>query len=269
MGTLRTDGLITLTNLPIIGWNNVVTAINVDAESHPDFPASNVANPSTALKWRHDATDSPESAIEYFRVDTSQHDVINYVAIAGHNFSSQNVAVGLELASFGSPIGDAGSVIAPLVPADDGAIMFLFQTQEIEEVRIILVTGNAPAEIAVLYVGRYLVMPEGIQGSHVPLPLGNVAEITTGKSESGAFLGRIVKNSSLVSTATISNMSKAFVRSDLSPFLDFADEFPFFWAWSPLSYPNETAFAWLENDAQPSFDIDGYASVDLAMRGLA
>jgi hypothetical protein len=147
-------------------------------------------------------------------------------------------------------------------------LIFLFTTQEIEEVRIILVTGNAPAEMSVVYCGEYLVMPEGIQGDHTPLPLAYETDTATGKSESGAFLGRIMKNSGFVSPATISNMSKDFVRSDLMPFIVFAQENPFFWAWSPNTYPNETAYAWLENDARPVFDIDGYASVDLQMRGV-
>jgi hypothetical protein len=269
MGTLRTDGLITLTDSPILFWDNVITATIVDAESDADFPASNVANPSTALKWKHDATDSPESAVEYFRVDVSQTDVINYIAIAGHNFASQNIAVGLELASWSSPVGGASSVIAPAVPADDGPILFLFTTQEIEEIRIILVTGNAPAEIAVLYAGEYTVLPEGVQEDHTPLPLAQVSDVTSGKAESGSFLGRIVTGGSLVSAAVISNLDWDWIYSDLMPFLEQADEFPFFWAWAPSTYPDDTAFAWLENDAQPSFDIDGFASVTLAMRGLA
>ena len=72
MGTTRTESTLIVGSLPIIFWRNIVTATNVDAESDADFPASNVANPSTALKWKHDITDSPASAIEYFRVDISQ-----------------------------------------------------------------------------------------------------------------------------------------------------------------------------------------------------
>ena len=266
-----TDGIIDaeLTDLPIICWHNLVTVDSVDAEFDPDFPATNVANPSTALKWKHDATESPESAIEYFRIDISQANPVNYVAIAGHNFASKNIAVGLEIASWSSPVGGAGSVIAPQIPDTDDAIIFLFELQEAEELRIILVTGTAPAEMAVVYAGQYTVLEEGIQADHVPLPLANVSDVLTGRSENGTFLGRIKVGAQLVSAATIANMSKAWVRDELMPFLEFADEYPFFWAWAPVSYPDETAFAWLDNDAQPAFDIDGYGSVELAMKGLA
>lgn len=268
MGKLRTTG-VTLSDLPIIFWDNVVTSANVDAESDPDFPATNAANPSTALKWKHDATDSPESAIEYFRADISQTTPINYVALAGHNFATARVAVGLELASWSSPVGGADSVFDPQIPDDDGPIIFVFPTTEVEEIRVILVTGTSPAEIAVMYAGQYTQLAQGIDETHVPLPLANVSDVATGRSENGEFLGRIVLGAQLSSTATISNLTRQYVIDELNPFFAFADEFPFFWSWAPSSYPDQTAFAWLDNDVQPSFDFDGYVSIQLSMKGLA
>jgi hypothetical protein len=262
---LRQTGITS--DLPILFWDNIVTATLVEAESETDFPASNVANPATALKWKHESSDSPESAVEYFRVDISQANPINYVAIAGHNFSTAGIAVGLELAEFGSPLGGAESVFEPQIPDDDGPIIFAFPLQEIEEIRIILVTGTSPAEIAVLYAGQYTQLSEGIQASHTPLPLANVSDVLTGRSENGEYLGRIITGGQLISTATIANMETDFVRDTLMPFLLAADEFPFFWAWQPVSYPEDVAFAWLDNDAQPVLDIDGYWAVDLAMKG--
>lgn len=262
---LRQTGITS--DLPILFWDNIVTAAIVEAESNADFPASNVANPATALKWKHDTTDSPESAVEYFRVDISQADPINYVAIAGHNFASAGIAVGLELASFGSPLGGAESTFEPQIPDDDSPVIFAFPRGEYEEIRVILVTGTSPAEIAVLYAGIRTQFEEGIQAGHTPLPLATVSDVLTGRSENGEYLGRIVTGGQLISTASIANMSKTFTRNTLMPFLESADEFPFFWAWSPVSNPDEVAFAWLDNDAQPSFDIDGYVAVDLAMKG--
>jgi hypothetical protein len=267
--TTRIESTLTVTDVPIIGWNNVVTSSNVFAESEADYPASNVANPSTALKWVHETSGSPVSATEYFTIDTAQSDSINYVAIAGHNFSSGGIAVGLEFASFNSPLGGAESIFEPQIPADDSPLIFLFSQREIEGVRIILTTTSTAAEMAVIYVGEYMEMEEGIQADHSPLPLANAYEIMSGRSENGQFLGRLVLSHQYQSSATFSNMSKAWIRSDLMPFLNFAAENPFFYLWSPLTYPDETAFAWLDNDPQPIFDIDGYGSVDLSMRGQA
>jgi hypothetical protein len=264
---LRTDGIVEISDLPIICWRNLVTATNVQAESDPDFPVSNVANPLTSSKWKADASGSPLSSIEYLTIDIS--DNANYVAIAGHNLGSAGIAVGLEISTYNSPAGSAERVIDLAVPTDDSPLIFAFETELIEAIHLVFqYTGTTPAEIAVVYAGLFTELPEGIQGDHVPLPLAFVREVVNGRSENGAFLGRKIVAEGLQSTATIANLETDYVRDELMPFLEFAAEDPFFWIWSPETYPDETAFAWLENDAQPSFDIDGYASVDLQMRGL-
>lgn len=262
-------------DLPIICWHNLVTSTNVQAESDPDFPVSNVANPSTSLLWRHDSlTGSPASAIEYLTIDISGD--CNYVAIAGHNFGTAGVAVGLEVfRGEGSPLGGGESLFEPQVPDDDSPLVFLFDhnenspTTSLEGLAIVFIpSATIAAEAAVIMAGQYTQLTEGIQASHTPLPLASVSEVVSGKSENGAFLGRVVLSQGLVSQATIANMSQDFVRDELIPFLAAAAEYPFFWLWSPTDHTDEVAFAWLENDPQPSFDIDGYVSVDLQMRGL-
>lgn len=267
---IRQETGLTLTDLPIIFWQNVVSETNVQAESDPDFPASNVANPSTFIKWKHDIVGSPASALEYFLIDVEQDTPVNYVAIAGHNFASAGIAVGLEIASFNSPLGDAESIFEPQVPTNDEPLIFVFSAREAEGLRIIFQpTGSTAAEMAVVYAGEYTVMEEGIQADHAPLPLAHVSNFVNGMSESGQFLGRITLSSQLESSASFANMSKAWVRSDLIPFLEFANDNPFFYAWSPLTYPDETAFAWLSSDPVPTFDIDGYGAITLDMQGFS
>jgi hypothetical protein len=265
--TIRLETGVTLTDLPILFWDNVVTETNVAAESDPDFPASNVANPSTFLKWKQDITESPISATEYFTIDTSQAHPISYVAIQGHNCASAGIAVGLELQSYGSPIGSAESVFAPTIPANDGPLIFMFSEREVEGVVITFTTTATPAEMAVVYVGAYTVTEEGIQESYAPLPLARISDFVTGMSESGQFLGRITLSSQLESSATIANFSREWARDELVPFLENAELYPFFFVWSPLTYPNETAFAWLSSDPVPSFDVDGFGTITLDMQG--
>jgi hypothetical protein len=264
---IRTDGLVEISDLPIICWRNHVTATNVSAESDPDYPVTNVANSITSIKWKHDATESPVSSIEYLTVDLDA-DIVNYVAIAGHNFATAGVAVGLEISTYNSPAGGSEGIFEPVIPDDDGPLIFLFEAEEVQAVRLVFLTTATPVEIAVLYVGQYTELPEGIQPDHTPLPLAKVRDVVNGRSENGAFLGRIITGQQLGSVATIANLSKDYVRDELMPFLDFASEEPFFWIWSPETYPDETAFAWLDTDAQPVFDVDGYASVDLSMKGI-
>jgi hypothetical protein len=285
--TLYTDDTIPytlpITDLPIICWRNVVTVANVSTDTEdPDFPVTNVANSSLGLKWKQDLTGSPAAIPDYITVNASGAGPINYVGIAGHNFGTIGASVAVEGSSgagAGSPVHEdspaESEYVTGIVPEDDGPIIFMFAEVEGATIRLRIENsvGTTAAELAVLYVGKCTVMPEGIQADHTPLPLAKRNDTVIGQSENGSFLGRIVLGSWVESSATFSHMTKADIRGDadhegLLDFLDFASEFPFFYAWSPDTYPEETAFSFLSNDPVPVFDIDGYASIDLDMKGI-
>ena len=266
-----------LSDLPIIYWRNVVTAGIVSSDTQdPSFPISNVANSSLALLWKQDITDSPLALPDFITIDTTGLGPINYIAIAGHNFSVADVTVALmgsSGAGLGSPLHQdsppEGEFVTGFRPTDNGPIIFMFWEVENAVFRIMINNiGTTPAEVAVIYAGQYTVLEEGIQADHTPLPLGKVNDFVLGQSENGSFLGRIEIGSWAESPATISNLSKDWIRNELLDFLDFAAEEPFFWAWSPFTYPDEVAFAFLDNDPRPVFDIDGYGSITLGMKGV-
>lgn len=283
---LVTDGFITedlpITDLPIVFWRNVVTTTNVSTDSQdPDFPVTNVANPSLALKWKQDFTDSPLAMPDTIVINAAGLGPINYVAIAGHNLGTAGATIAIE--GDGNPSGiSPASTASPLEqewvtgfqPVDDSPLIIMFGEVEAQagdrgNVRIRLQSpGTVALEIAVIYVGYATVLAEGIQADHTPLPLAHMRETLTGQSENATFLGRIVVGQWVESVATISNLEATWVRDELMPFLEFAAENPFFWAWQPLTYPDEVAFAWLSENPKPVLDIDGFLTVDLPMRGL-
>jgi hypothetical protein len=279
---LVTDGFIDdslpITDLPILFWNNLVTTSNVttpQGTDDPDFPITNVANASLGSKWKQDFTDSPVTMPDTISIRTEDLGPINYIAIAGHNFGSAGATVALEGTS--EPSGSSPDVSSPeegewitgFQPTDDSPLIMMFGEVETDFIRLRLQTnGVTPLEAAVIYVGRATVMDEGIQADHTPLPLAKSRKSVIGQSENGSFLGRIILGEGVQSTATFSNLESPWVRDELIPFLEHAAEFPFFYAWSPLTYPDEVAFAWMDGDPVPSFDIDGYASISFDMKGI-
>ena len=113
-------------------------------------------------------------------------------------------------------------------------------------------------QIAVIYCGQLLVLERGIKVdvTHIPIPFGRKTSIVNGMSESGNFLGRIVLGESRQSRAEFFGFTPEFYRASIDPFLDAAQENPFFWAWAPVDYPLDTGFAWLTSDVQPEVSPD-------------
>lgn len=249
-------------NNPLIGYHNLVTLDTVSADNEQaGYPVTNVANPATFLEWRGaDYTD------QHITVDTSGYlGTIDYLAVAKHNFGSGNIAVSVDINS------GAGfsQVTTPVVPDDDSPIIFRFAPASLSAVRLLMNPGDLEPRVSVMYVGKMLTLQRRIYRDHTPLPLGRTAAIVTGRSESGNFLGRIMLGESNASSVALQNITPAWYRTYLDPFIVNAKTLPFFFAWRPDTYPLEVGYAWLSNEPKPSNQrSNGMMQVSLDMTGI-
>lgn len=232
---------------PVIGWHTVVTSTTIAADTEDaNYPASNMANPATHLEWR--AGDTTE---QYITVTTNYVDDIDYVAIAKHNLSSGEIPVSVGYFDTSSPPVWV-ELVDEVMLSDDGPAIFRFTAQSQATVKIKLGAGTDPARIAVVYVGKLLVLERKIYVGHTPLPHARKFSIANGRSESGNYLGRIVLGEWRESSIPLSLISPAWYRSNMDPFLAVADETPFFFGWRPETYPRECGYGWLIEDPMPT-----------------
>lgn len=234
-------------NHPVIGWHNVVTAAAITADQEEaNFPASNLANPATHLEWRSDVDTE-----QYITITTNYVDPIDYVGIAGHNFSSGEIPVSVGYFDTSSPPVWVELVEEVMLP-DDGPLILRFTSQSLATVKIKLGAGSDNPRAAVVYVGKLLVVERKIYVGHTPLPDGIKSSVANGRSESGKFLGRIELGEWRESTIPLSLVTPAWFRTYMRPFLREGKNLPFFFAWRPEDYPFESGFAVLMEDPVPS-----------------
>jgi hypothetical protein len=259
---------------PLIGYQTLVAAGNVTATTQdPDWPASNLANPSTFLKWKAD----PGSPVvdEYLIVTPDSAEDIDYVGIAGHNFGSGQMPVSVEyLDEDASPPEWVELITETLLP-DDGPVLFRFTPQPFTQIRVRIQPSLATVPVeqafaAVLYVGKLLVVQRRIFVGHTPIPYGRRLNVANHRSISGAFLGRIVLSETTETSVALEALTPAWYREYFEPFLVAAKEIPFFFAWRPGAYPREVGFAWLTGDPQPANQLpNGLMQVSFDMAGIA
>lgn len=230
---------------PVIGWHNVVTSSTIVADTaEANYPASNLANPATHLEWR--AEDDSE---QYLTITTNEVDPIDYVAVARHNFGSEQIPVSIE----GFISGVWTEIVEEVLLSDDSPVLFRFEAQSLSTVRIRMQAGDNAARAAVVYCGTLLVLERKIYVGHTPLPHGRKSNIANGRSETGNFLGRIIMGSWRESTVPLSLISPDWYRANMDPFLeDPARDLPFFFAWRPQTYPREIGYAFLTDDPVPA-----------------
>lgn len=254
-------------NTPIFGWSSLVTVGNVTASTEAaGFPATNVANPSTNLRW--EAEPGSPADDEYLTVTISQVDPVDYLAVAVHNFGSENIPVSVEGSVGGSP--EWFELTAPRMLANDDPVIFRFEPQSLTGIRLRMQAGDAAPYVAVLYAGKLLVIPRGTHQDYVPINLARQTTAPIGVSESGHFLGRVIISESRASTFALRMLDPTWYRTYMDPMVKVLRSRPIFFAWKPTEFPNDVGFVYVTNDPQPSRHFDtATMAIDFQMTGVA
>lgn len=250
---------------PLILWDNIVTSSNIAADSEAaGYPPSNLANPATHQEWRAAAAEDVEITITVGVVDDQ-----SAVGIARHNFGSAGIAV-----EVGYYDGGWVSLAGPQIPADDEPMLFQWTEQSLSEIVIKLATGSEAARAAVVYAGKMLIMPRGVDvdADFLVPRFARKTEYSSPLSERGNYLGRIVLSQWIDGVShTYSHLVADFFRDEIDPFIAAAqDDVPFFYAMRAddgVSY--DVAFAWITDDPMPQKSpVTGRYKLNLKMAGI-
>ncbi|NTW98522.1 MAG: hypothetical protein HGB35_01015 [Geobacteraceae bacterium] len=249
-----------------IGYENRVTIYNIVATSEQvDYPATNLANDGTASKWKS----NDASSVQYVTV-TLGGSTVDYIGFAGHNFGSG--ACALVIQGQTAQGGMWTDLVASFSPANDKPILKTFTCVSYYAVRLkITPAGTKKPEAAVLYIGAVMLLPRNIYVGHTPIPYGRGIEAVNGLSESGAFLGRIIRGTTYGSTVSIKNMTPEWYRSTFERFIAVAKTSAWFYAWRLADYPEEIGYCWVKGGvAVPEKSgPKGFMSVSFDIQGIA
>lgn len=250
-------------NSPVFGSDTVVSINNITATtSNADYPITNVANDSTNLYWK-----SSTLAVQTIEVDnTGNLDNCDYIGVASHNLFSAGCYIKAEIVLIDNSV----EVIANhFIPSSNDALIFRFSPKQVKTFRLVLTPAAVHPKIAVLFCGKLVVSPRKVYVGHTPLNLARDFVVSTGFSENGQFLGRVVTQQSYSTSMSLQNLSAAWVRSALIPFVEQTKDRPFFVAWRPYDYPLETGYVWLTAPLRPiNQRNNGMMNVDLQYKGV-
>lgn len=251
-----------LPNNPRIGWHNVVTIDNVTASQEaPNHPVTDLANPLTFLYWA--GTSTAEQSIT---VQLGEATAIDYLGLARHNFGSGGISYKVQYSSDGAAWSDATDTESP---SDDKVIIHQFTQRTASWWRLLLTPTSTIPRIAVMYLGRILVVQRRIYVGHTPLPYARATTVSTGRSENGQFLGRVVRRRSYENNIDLSNLKPDWYRENMEPFLADAESNPFFFAWRPEDYSDEVGFVWPTGDVRPRNQrSNGMMQVSIGVQGI-
>ena len=134
--------------------------------------------------------------------------------------------------------------------ADDRPIMTLVEATTSRNFRVRIVGQTTPV-LGVIYIGEALEMERPFYGGHAPVNLSRITVTRPNVSERGQFLGRSIVRSGASGAWAWNNLTAAWVRRYLDPFLESARALPFFVLWRPVTFPGESAYCWTLQDPPP------------------
>jgi hypothetical protein len=259
--TINTAGFTLGSNYPLnharILWSPLTGAISGDGEN-PDY----AANDYTSQRWILDP------GANAWTLETAADATIDSVFIAAHSLSGKTVTI-----STSTTVGGAHTTRATVSPTDNSTICALFNTAStgvaytIREVRVSINDGSGVA-IGIIRAGVSLQLPIPIYGGHRPLNLNRVTEGQQQFSETGQWLGRIVKRRAVTTTYDWEYLTATWYDANFEPFAKTLPLQPFCIAGNPSKITTDVGYVWTERDVAPAnMGVNAYRSVSLSVTG--
>jgi hypothetical protein len=199
-------------------------------------------------------------------LQTASNATIDCVFIAAHNLSGKMITI-----STASTAGGAHTTRATVSPTDNTTIAVFFNNAgalyTVREVRVNVNDGTDIA-IGIIRAGAALQMPIPIYGGHRPLNLNRVTEAQQQFSETGQWLGRIIKRRAVTTSYDWEYLTTAWYDTYFEPFAKTLPLQPFCIAGNPSKITTDVGFVWTDRDVEPvNMGIKAYRSVSLGVTG--
>lgn len=280
-------------NLPMIGWESYMGLADFSVSTlDADHPPSNLWSPDTYTYWRNGVADGA-----LYLLNPSGY-AFNYIALAGHNLYTGNIAVKVSIAnSISGPWTDLTSYLSIY---DDGPLIFAlnpgnthqgvtYSNNNFTHVRLSFQEyAGYRAQIAHIKMGRLMRLPYKTFVGNKPALLATQVVSEVQVSENGNYLGRINRAASRELEINSQHNSQGFVWNDVRDFLQHCQgiarnngtpQETFFYVPRPADAPDGGAanfhvtdmiYGWAKSINWPSNEApNGLMSWGLSIKGIA
>jgi hypothetical protein len=218
------------------------------------------ANNYTSQRW------ALAPGVNNWTLQTVTNAELDCIFIAAHNLAGKTITI-----STADTAGGAHFTRAVVSPTDNSTIAVIFNNAGfaylIREVRV-SVSEGADVAIGIIRAGKALQMPIPIYGGHRPLNLNRVTEAQQQFSETGQWLGRIIKRRAVTSSYDWEYLKASWYDTYFEPFAQTLPLNPFCIAGNPSKIGSDVGFVWTDRDVEPSqMGVRSYRSVSIGVTG--
>lgn len=209
---------------------------------------TNLVKPNTWERWNFTHDGNQAFVIEI--VDTIQMDTI---CIGSHNLGDLGCTVEFY---YDIDVEPGGFVkIGEVNPTNNDAIMLHLDTPlTTGRIQVNLTGGNnIKGYVGYVSAGIALQMQRPFFGGHTPITDADNTRYYSNKTESGNIIGQQIRSQGYQTKADWKNINDNWYRTYFTPFKQTAKQYPFFFAWNLLEYPNDVGLCRISNDIQAPY----------------
>lgn len=226
----------------IIGYDTYLTATSVSVGSKETAATGHTG--ANAADWRLHTYYTPTGGTNAtITVDPTGTITPDYAAVVIDNVIGNSTVITVYGGATSSSLATLGSASGltenrPIFVDISGATGYGYY-----EVKVAQSVKPVVRHVA---LGQRLTLPKLPGRDFIPPPYAIEDEVTNNRSESGAFVGRSIKRRGHRLNLDLHPVTPAWVRANWEDFSDHARCKPFYFFWSPSTYPQETAFCWTD-----------------------
>ena len=278
---------------PIIFADNVYTLgtpVATGTDSGSEYDAANLNDYRTYTYWKSSSSDMVEITI-----DAGSSQTCDTLGIIAHNLSTADALVSV----YSSTNGSTWTIrLAAFTPSDDTAIMKTFSSISARywklriagpEITMLFEDGDtklyedgdtmtydgplaATPQMAVLFIGERIDMPERVKAVFVPENISIQAQ--SSRSKAGNLLGSVIRHKPFTLAPEWNGLTYTFVNDTyLQTFWEthYSEMKPYFWAHDIGTFPDEIFYVNATNNGRfrrPLLKNDRVVSLVLPMEGF-
>lgn len=250
---------------PIIGHDNLLEQGSVVATSAASgYPVENCYDWLDYDYWK------PQTlGLHTITLTLSAAALCDYFAIFAHNLGECAASIRLYY-STASNVGPWTAIGNGFAPAGSEAKLEIFTPVSARWWQIAAnYSGEQIPYLGMVAFGKRLQMPAGIAPGFSP-PIANDYEITSGKSETGSFLGTSVRRQPRDLNVPFNPIEISWIEQHWTPFIqERAIRKPFFFAWDSEQHGDQVVFCRVNKaPPHPTFSANRHLSINLKVEAV-
>lgn len=245
-------------SLSLIGYKNFLEeAIITSTTESTSSPVINIADWLPYDWYKPNAIGTHEILI-----DLGIEKEVDYISIFSHDLGQTSSTVKLQYDNDGLGTWiDASNALT----SDNGQVIFEVLTPFTKRYLKLVIDANVSIpSIGIVSIGKTIEMQTGLPVGFIPAHMAQENQYVNSTSDTGLLLGRSLIRKSNKTTISAKYVTPEWVRDVWVPFLNHAQQKPFFFSWDHEKYPEESVFCvTYKKIAKPKYTNVIYMSVSL------